>query len=170
MATRACTAQTAIDPEKALQAQADTLPDRVANMREKILEAAEEQDLNALRAAIERNEVMPLFGEPGKRPRKFSEAIDFLKKRSFDGQGRETLALLAAILEAPFARQASKPIDIFVWPAHAADAALAAKTPVAELYRFVAFADIGRLDKKGLPPMHRVEIGADGTWHFFAAE
>jgi hypothetical protein len=170
MTSKACTAVPSEEAQKALQAQLDTLPERVAAMREKLLEAAEEQDLNKLRAAIERNEVMPLFGSPGKRPRKFAEAIDFLKGQSFDCQGREIFSLLAAILEAPFVRQNRKPIDIFVWPAQAADTKLAATTPVAEIYRFVAFADIGKLDKRGLPPMHRVEIGADGTWHFFAVE
>ena len=168
MTNKACTTVPTEEAQKALQAQLDTLPERVAAMREKILEAAEEQNMNKVRAAIERNEVMPLFGEPGKRPRKFSEAIDFLKGQSFDGQGREVFSLLAAILETPFVRQERKPIDIYVWPAQAVDAKLAATTPITELYRFVAFADIGKLDKRGLPPLHRVEIGADGTWHFFA--
>lgn len=146
----------------------DKLPERVAAMREKLLEAAGTQSLNTLRAAIERNEVMPLFGAPGKRPRKFSEAIEFLKGWSFDGQGAEVFALLEAILTAPYAKRSGKPVEMYIWPAHAIDETLAKATPACELYRFVAFADLAKLDAKGLPPMHRVEIGADGTWHFFA--
>lgn len=152
----------------ALEAAINALPDRVAAMRERILAAAEAQDLNALRAAIERNEVMPLFGQPGKRPRRFSEAIDFLKAQSFDGQGTETCALLAAILNAPYAHHQRKPVDMYVWPAQAVDQHLMNATPPALVHRFVAFADLGRQNASGQPLLHRVEIGADGTWHFFA--
>ena len=153
-----------------LEARINALPRGVASMRDKLLEAAQEQDLNTLRAAIERNEVMPLFGAPGHRPRRFSQAIDFLKSWSFDGQGREVFLLLTTILNAPYARQIRKPVDMYIWPAQAVDATLAKATPVCDLYRFVAFSDLAALGSKGLPPMHRIEIGADGTWHFFAVK
>ena len=152
------------------QAALNALPDRVAAMRELILEATETGDIAKLRPAIERNEVMPLFGEPGARPRKFSEAIDFLRSRSFDGQGRETLSLLNAILSAPYELIRKKPIDIYVWPKIATNETAAAMAPAIDLFRYTAFADLGRDGGNGRPRLHRVEIGADGTWHFFAAE
>lgn len=139
-------------------------------MLELILDAAESGDISNLRPAIERNEVMPLFGEPGARPRKFSQAIKFLAARSFDGQGRETLALLQAIMSAPYELVKRKPIDIYVWPKFAANEKAAAAIPAIDLYRFVAFRDLGRTSATGDPLLHRVEIGADGTWHFFAAQ
>ncbi|MGE3244786.1 MAG: hypothetical protein AB7F96_02210 [Beijerinckiaceae bacterium] len=157
-------------PGDALEKRIAALPDRVAAMREKILEAAESRDLNKLRAAIERNEVMPLFGKRGKRPKRFADAIDFLKARSFDGEGGEVFDLLTAILNADYVLQKRKPVDIFVWPAEAADDTLAQAQSVAQLYRFVSFADVAQTTKAGLPRMHRIEIGADGTWHFFAVE
>ena len=158
------------DDSEAVQQQLAALPDRVAAMRDKILEAVDSGDIEKLRPAIERNEVAPLFGAPGRRARTFATAIEFLKKQSFDGGGREVLLLLGAALNSPYVVEKRKPVTMFVWPAHAADEQLAKQTPRAELYRFVAFADIAKLDKRGLPLMHRIEIGADGTWHFFAVE
>ncbi len=156
------------EDDEAAQKLNAALPDRVASMREKILEAAEGRDLNKLRAAIERNEVMPLFGETGKRAKSFATAIDFLKAQSFDKEGREIFDLLRATLYAPYRLQKRKPIDVYVWPVHAVDEKLAKETPRADLYRFVAFGDLQKIGKNGFPPMHRIEIGADGTWHLFA--
>ena len=170
MIDRFCTLAPTHAEATLLDARINALPERVAAMREKLLEAAEEQDLNKLRACIERNEVMPLFGAPGKRPKRFSEAIDFLKSWSFDGQGSEIFSLLNAILQAPYIKHGRKPVDMYIWPAQAIDEALAKVTPVSKLYRFTGFADLAKLYGNGLPPMHRVEIGADGTWHFFAIE
>lgn len=170
MTQTACPYTLQKDDDDAVAQRLTALPDRVAAMREKILEAVESGDIEKLRPAIERNEVMPLFGSPGKRARTFATAIDFLKAQSFDGEGREILLLLGAVLNAPYAVQPRKPIAIYVWPAHAINEKLARKVPRTDLYRFTAFADMKKLDRRGLPLIHRVEIGADGTWHFFAVE
>ncbi len=137
-------------------------------MRERIQLAAAEQDLDKLRSAIERNEVMPLFGEPGNRPRRFSDAIQFLTHHYHGPNGSELFALLRTILNAPNAIEKRQPVDIYVWPAHAVDPALASRTPTPELYRFVSFSDLAKRTAQGTPLMHRIEIGADGTWHLFA--
>ncbi|MDP4595008.1 MAG: hypothetical protein NWT00_10705, partial [Beijerinckiaceae bacterium] len=101
MIDRFCTLAPTHAEATLLDARINALPERVAAMREKLLEAAEEQDLNKLRACIERNEVMPLFGAPGKRPKRFSEAIDFRPSWAGDGQGRGRVSLRNAILPAP---------------------------------------------------------------------
>lgn len=170
MTPKACKTTLQTDDDEAVQKRLAGLPDRVAAMREKILEAAEERDLNKLRAAIERNEVLPLFGAPQSRARTFATVIDFLKAQSFDKEGREICDLLRAVLNAPYVRQKRKPVDMFVWPAHAVDEMTAKDAPRTDLYRFVAFADLRKSGKGGRPAMHRLEIGADGTWHLFAVD
>lgn len=148
------------------------LPARVAAMRAKILEAVESGDIENLRAPIEWNETPPVLGRAGdrnsQRARSFAEAIDALKARSFDGQGRETLALLAAIFDQPFARVTRGPVVTFVWPAFAVKQTPdpSSETRLA-MYRCARFANIGLRNDIGLPIIERIGIGADGTWHYF---
>ena len=65
------------------------LPERVRAMRELILNAVKAEDIEELRPAIERNETLPIFATGPDRPRTFADVVEFLKKRSFDGQGRD---------------------------------------------------------------------------------
>src|SRR5665647_1510403 len=78
------------------------LPPLVATLRDQILDAAATGDIEALRPAIERNETIPIFGRGDEQPKTFSVAIDALKRRSFDGKGREVLAILQALLQQPY--------------------------------------------------------------------
>ncbi|MDB5572369.1 MAG: hypothetical protein JWN93_3552 [Hyphomicrobiales bacterium] len=140
------------------------LPARVAEMREAMLEAVRAHDIEALRPVIERNETMPLFARGADKPRTFADAIEFLKRRSFDGQGRETLALLGAALAQPYVKSTRGPSTTYVWPAMAL---VPAKNPreddLLALYSCVRFANVGQEQ----PPVERLGIGADGTWHYF---
>ena len=149
-------------------ADAGLLPARVAAMREKILEACASGDIDKLRPAIERNEVMPLFGRAGDRPKNFATALDFLRARSFDGKGRETLLLLEAVFSAPFAKVTRGPHVGYQGPAFAL---LPPETIDVEqraaMLRCVSFADLARSSAGGAPVYHRGEIGEDGTWHAF---
>jgi len=148
------------------------LPSRVRAMRTKILEAVESGDIENLRAPIEWNETPPIFGRAGDRNslrvRTFAGAIEALKAHSFDGEGRETLRLLAAIFEQPYAKVTRGPVVTFVWPAFAVRQA---PGPSPELrlamYRCARFANLNLRNDIGLPIMERVGIGADGTWHYF---
>jgi len=148
------------------------LPARVRAMRAKILEAVESGDIETLRAPIEWNETPPIFGRAGDRnsprARTFAEAIEALKARSFDGEGRETLRLLAAIFEQPYAKVTRGPVVTYVWPAFAVKQA---PDPAPQLrlamYRCARFANLAVRNDIGLPIMERVGIGADGTWHYF---
>ncbi len=60
------------------------------------------------------------FRRARQRPRTFADVVEFLKVRSFDGQGRETLAIIAAIFEQPYAKITRGPIVTYEWPAFAA--------------------------------------------------
>lgn len=143
------------------------LPARVAAMRERILEACATGDLDNLRPAIERNETLPLFGRAGARAKTFATAVEFLRGASFDGKGRETLALLEAVLTAPFMRITRGKHTGYHWPAFAF---VPPKDPDEgtrlHMARCIAFADLAQ-SGDGAPPLHRLEIGEDGTWHAF---
>ena len=148
------------------------LPARVAAMRAKILEAVESGDIENLRIPIEWNETPPVLGRSGDRSspraRSFAEAIDALKARSFDGAGKETLALLGAVLDQPFARVTRGPVVTYVWPAFAVRQTPnpSPETRLA-MHRCARFANLGARNDIGLPIMERLGIGADGTWHYF---
>ncbi len=141
-------------------------------MRAKILEAVESGDIENLRAPIEWNETPPIFARAGDRNsprvRSFAEAIDALKARSFDGAGRETLAILAAIFEQPYVKVTRGPAVTYVWPAFAVKQT---PTPSPEtrlaMYRCARFANLSLRNDIGLPIIERLGIGADGTWHYF---
>ena len=148
------------------------LPARVAAMRAKILEAVASGDIENLRAPLEWNETPPVLGRAGdldwRRARSFAEAIEALKARSFDGEGRETLALLAAIFEQPYAKVTRGPVVTYVWPAFAVRQA---PNPPPEtrlaMLRCVRFANLALHNDIGLPIIERLGIGADGVWHYF---
>ena len=154
------------DPSRDL----DALPAPVRAMRARILVAVESGDIENLRPAIEFNETPPILGPRGEQPPGFAGAIDYLKKRSFDGRGEEILRILGAILEQPYARVARGPVTTYVWPAFAARQR-PDPTPDEriEMYRCTRFANLGRTNDIGLPLIERVGFGADGVWHYFWA-
>jgi hypothetical protein len=148
----------------------DALPPRVAEMRERIFNAAQSHDIERLRPAIEWNETLPLFGRGADRARSFATVIEFLKSYSFDGKGREILALLEAVFEAPYVKSTRGKTEIYIWPSFAVvqkpdpspDERLA-------MLRCVRFINLGLTNDIGLPLIQRAGIGADGTWHYFLA-
>lgn len=147
------------------------LPPRVAALRAKILEACASGEIEALAVPIQWAETPPVFARGPDRPKNFAEITGFLRRRSFDGQGREMVAILAAVFSAPFARMRRGAFESWVFPA-AAWIPLAAPSPEqrAALWRCVRFADLGLTDGQGRPLLHRAVVGADGTWHSFLAE
>ncbi|MBL8587090.1 MAG: hypothetical protein JNK46_01035 [Methylobacteriaceae bacterium] len=142
------------------------LPPRVAALRVKILEACASGMVEALAVPIQWAETPPVFSRGPDRPRGFADIVGFLKRRSFDGEGREMVAILRAVFEQPFVALRRGPFESYGWPA-AAWIPLAAPTPEARaaLWRCVRFADLSRDDAA----LHRAVIGADGTWHSFLA-
>ncbi len=143
-----------------------SLPPRVAALRAKMLEAAETRDIERLRTPIEWNELPPIF-ERGTRKGPGFDPLDVLKARSFDGKGVEMLAILQAVMEAPFVKVKRGPFETYVWPAFAL---VPEKEPDAatrlHMLRCLRFADL----TSDPPLLHLVRIGADGTWHTFMPE
>jgi hypothetical protein len=159
------------NPQQAEQVSAplsdlSALPARVAALRLKILEATETGDIERLRTAVEWNEVPPLF-ERGLKKGPGFDPLDALKARSFDGKGAEMLAILKAVMEAPYVRIRRGPFQSYGWPAFAfVPPAAPDEATRLLMLKCLRFADLGALP----PPYHRVRIGADGTWHTFLPE
>lgn len=146
---------------------ARALPPLVALTRRRILRACEQDDIEALRASIDSNEVRPLFERGVKRPAG-EDPIERLKALSFDGAGAELVEILQNALRQPYVIETRGPTRMFVWPAFALKPP---KEPTPDerqvMLRSVRFADLGRIDVFGHPPPMRVGIGADGVWHYF---
>ena len=94
--------------------------------------------------------------------------IEFLKSRSFDGNGREILRLIEAVFAQPYVKVTRGPVTTFVWPAFAMRQAPAPPPePRLAMLTCVRFANLGLTNDIGLPLIERLGIGADGTWHYF---
>lgn len=147
------------------------LPERVAALRDKILEACASGDIEKLRVPIEWAETPPSFARSGLKPRGFGPIIDFLKERSFDGTGAEWLAIARAVFSAPYVVQTRGPFVTYVWPSYARVDAASLKGlsdgERAQMWACVRFADIGKQAWDGRPVIQHAGIGADGTWHYF---
>ena len=145
------------------------LPAAVRAMRDKIFAAAMSGDIEALRPVIEFNETPPLFAR-GAPLVSFAAAIAFLKARSFDGKGAETLAILRALFEQPYAKIVRGSSVTYIWPAFAAKQGPNPDpdTRIA-MYRCSRFANLSLHNDIGLPLIERVGVGADGVWRYFFA-
>ncbi|MBX9757283.1 MAG: hypothetical protein K2Y29_00795 [Beijerinckiaceae bacterium] len=143
------------------------LPERVRAMRELILDAVNAGDIEELRPAIERNETLPIFASGPGRPRTFADVVEFLKRRSFDGQGRETLAIIAAIFDQPYVKITRGPSVTYEWPAFAsAKIEAPGEDDLLAMYACTRFASLAA-SPESAPPVERIGVGADGTWHYF---
>ena len=143
------------------------LPPPVSDMRDAILEAVRTGNLESLRAAIELNELKPIIGEGAG-----DDPIADLRRLSADGEGRDVLAALEAILDAGWA---AVPLGadiennrIYVWPRFAATGtgSLSADER-AELGRIVPADRLDANQQSGTYSYWRLGISADGTWHSF---
>lgn len=142
------------------------LPAPVVEMREAILAAAHSGQLEDLRTAIELNEIKPVIADTG-----VGDPIAHLKALSADGEGRDVLVALSAILEAgwvalPLGRDLENN-RVYVWP-HFVETGVRGLSPerAAELSRLVAPAEVAAMQVAGRYGSWRIGIGADGVWHF----
>ena len=142
------------------------LPPPVARMRARILEAARSGDLTQVVTVMESNETMPVFSRgTDKNP------TTYWKGSYPDSDGIEILAIMIAVLEAPFVHvDWGTPQDMYVWP-YFARTPLQTLTPAqkVELFRIVTGADYKEMRETGAYMFYRLGIGPDGTWHFFVA-
>lgn len=147
----------------------DGLPQPVLEMREAILAAAKSGKIEELLVPIEMNELKPDLGN-GPAP----DPISHLKAQSTGGDGKDILAALEKVLEAPYAIvPLGRDLEnnrIYMWPSFAEtgvsnltaeqQAELRALAPEAVVTEMLA--------KGGGYTWWRVGIAADGTWHVFA--
>lgn len=146
------------------------LPAPVRAIRDKILAALEKNDVEALRIPIDWNEVRPLFARSGAF-KAGTDPIDILKSLSFDGKGRETIALAGAILAQPYVVITRGPVTLYEWPAFARQPSPPANEGDARArWRCVRFADLSRSNADGRPRATRIGIASDGVWHYFWSE
>lgn len=136
-------------------------------MLDAILEAVQSGRLDDLQAAVDLNELKPeLSSHPVPDP------VAFWRARSRDGEGRDILAALGALLDQPFATlplgKDPENTALFVWPAFA-DRSLAALTAdeLNHLKMLEPAGKVAEMQTLGHYTGWRLVIGADGVWHSF---
>ena len=172
MTRRAPNTPSAAPPETVSPPSRDlaALPAPVAAIREKIIAACEKGDIEALRIPIDWNEVRPLFERSAKHAAG-TDPIAVLKALSFDGKGREILALARAVLTQPFVKISRGPFVTYEWPAFARVATTPANEEEARaIWSCVRFSDLVRSNAEGKPHVMRLGIASDGVWHYFWSE
>lgn len=140
--------------------QPDDLPEPVRQMMEDLRAAAAAGDLTELRDLFETNELAPVLDDEH-----VSEPIGHWKSKSIDGSARDIMAILTELLARPAVK--TKGGD-FLWPYFAA-------TPLeklnpeqqVDLFRLVGPSLAVEMLKNKRYSHYELEIGKDGTWHFF---
>ncbi len=144
------------------------LPAAVAEMRDGILAAVKSGRIEDLQMPIAWNELPPAFAKEAT-----PNPIEFFKKQSGDGEGREILAIIASLLEAGHTTiPTGKDVEnnrLFVWPRFA-ELPLENLRPEdeVELYRLITPDMLKLMRKQKKWTWYRLVIGADGTWHSFS--
>ena len=152
---------------KAAPVRSDSLPAAVEDMCEAIMAAVRTGRIGELRTAHDLNELKPEIG-----PEVVPDPIEYWKKLSADGDGREILSVLWTLLEGSFATAPlGRDIEnnkLYIWPS-LAEKPLASMTPLeeVELLRLVPPAEAAAMKARGHYTGWRLVIGADGTWHSF---
>jgi hypothetical protein len=139
------------------------LPPDIKGTLEDIVITAQGGDIEAMREVLEQNELKPMLSA-----QPVGDPIEFWKKQSADGQGREVLAAMLNVFSAGFAKQGDGKNATYVWP-YFADLDLTKLTPSqeVELYRVVPMAEAIAMKKSGKYSYYRAGIGSDGVWHNF---
>jgi hypothetical protein len=146
------------------------LPAPVAAIYDKILASLDKNDVEALRVPIDWNEVRPLLAKSGAY-KAGTDPIDILKAQSFDGKGRETLAILRAVLAQPYVKITRGPVTLYEWPAFGRRPTPAVSEEEARArWACVRFLDLSRSNAEGRPRPARIGIASDGVWHYFWSE
>jgi hypothetical protein len=140
------------------------LPGQVARMRSEMLTAAMSGDVSALRIPIEMNEIPPMLANE-----KVPDPIEYWKKISGDGQGREIMAVIVELFRTGFVRKAAGTSDeMYVWP-YFAELPLDKLTPAqeVELLTLVTPDRLKAMRASGKYDHYQIGIARDGIWHFF---
>lgn len=163
--TDAAEAQTEPSPEP--RYDLESLPRPVARMRELLLEAARS-------GSVERVALLAGVGEEGAQLSLVPEGRDaatILREESGDGEGYETLAILAEVLEAGYVvLDPGEETELYLWPWFAA-ASIDELTPeeTVAMFRVLTAADRDAMEEFGAYVFYRLGIDRDGVWRFFVA-
>lgn len=139
------------------------LPAPVAQLRQKILDAAATGDPEKLRPVIQESG-NPQFGPDGG-----GDPIGYLKLQSGDGEGREMLAILSEVLEAGYVHvDVGTPDEMYVWP-YFARYPIDKLTPpqLVQLFKLVYAGDYEDMLPDGVYTYFRVGVAPDGKWKYF---
>jgi len=143
------------------------LPEPAQRMRELILEAATTGDPEKLRALLGTgpNTTQLAFSQID------SDAVEYLRSISGDGEGLEILAILIDLLNTGFVRvDAGEANETYVWPYFTALPLDGLSAPQkVELLRLVTAGDVEDMKAFGAYNFYRVGISPDGEWRFFMA-
>jgi hypothetical protein len=164
--------------EKALPAKAgnkdvevlrdvSTLPPQVARMRSAILGAAATGEIENLRVPVEMNELPPMLASE-----KTGDPMEYWKKVSGDGEGREVMAILVELFRSGYAKKAGgTDEEMYIWP-YFAEVPIDKLTPAqeVEILTLVPPAKLKEMRAKGRYDWYRLAIARDGVWHSFMPE
>lgn len=141
------------------------LPEPVRAKRAELLAIAKTGDISALTPILDGDQTLVSFGEPEDRTASLVEM-------SADGEGVEILAILADILETPFAAMdGGNGEPVYVWPSLAAFESLAELTPDQQVSAYQIMGYERFEEMKGLDAWYhwRAFIGPDGKLQVFVA-
>jgi len=148
----------------ARQFDSNSLPEPVQEMRNALLDAAESGNIAEMQIPVELNEMPPVIN--GASPAA-GEAVSALRNLIPDADGRAILLVLLKILTLPAAK-APDDSQMFVWPYLATrDLRTLSANEQADLLRLIPQADALAMMRSGTYTHYHLEIGDDGTWHFF---
>jgi hypothetical protein len=108
----------------------------------------------------------------GSEAKPIGDPVDYWRRISGDGEGREILAILATLLDGGYVTLAlGRDLEndrVYVWP-YFAEVPLDSLSPAqeVELLRLVPPARAAQMKAAGKYTSWRLAIGADGTWHSF---
>jgi len=141
----------------------NALPDPVKRMLEQIVVAAESGEIETMRPVLESNELKPMVTAAY-----VEDPIEFWKKASADGAGRDVLAAMLNVIASGYVRVGQGQDEMFVWP-YFAEIDLATLTPSQEvdLYRIVPSSLAVPMTKAGKYSYYRLGISPAGVWHYF---
>lgn len=143
------------------------LPEPVRAKREALLAAAKSGEMAKLKAIFDAELAPPTvsFGDP-------ADPITYLEQQSGDGDGVEMLAILADLLQAPYAAMNGGDGDpVYVWPYLAAYEDLSLLKPSEQLdgYRIMGYAGFEDMQELGTWYYWRVFMSAGGALQAFVA-
>ncbi len=141
------------------------LPEAVRTKLLQVHAIANSGDISQLRPILEADQTNVSFGAP-------EDPTAHLMEQSADKEGLEILAILADVLEAPYAAMDGGDGEpVYIWPYLAAYESLSEMTPGQRVDAYQIMGHAAFEEMKGLDAWYfwRVSIGADGKLQAFVA-